>query len=63
MAVDNSILGVLVAGIGSLTTAISILWKRVNAFHKHTVKKLDECEEDREKLWKQIAKINGDDHG
>lgn len=52
MALDTTL---LTAAITGLAGAIGVLWKQVYAFHRHTEKKLEECEDDRKALWERIA--------
>lgn len=56
--------------ITALASCVSFLWHQVSAGHKDTVERLeemhqativrlDDCEEDRELLWAQVAKVSG----
>jgi hypothetical protein len=47
-----TLVGMLVAGIGSVSTALVQLWKKFEAESK-------ECQEDRKKLWVEIAQLKG----
>lgn len=50
-----TLVGMLVAGIGSVSTALVQLWKK---FEKES----QDCQEDRKKLWVEIAQLKGQAH-
>jgi hypothetical protein len=47
-----TLVGMLVAGIGSVSGALVTLWKKFE-------REARECQEDRKSLWKEIAVLKG----
>jgi hypothetical protein len=54
----------LFAGLGSVTAVVIMLWRKVESNHteakaelRETREKLNECEDDRIKLWEKISEL------
>ena len=52
--------GVFMAAITALAGVVAFLWKRIDSTNEQTRKDLKECQDDRERLWKEIARISGE---
>jgi hypothetical protein len=47
--------------VAAMSTVIGVLWKIHMRQHESVTKRLDECEEDRLKLWKQLVRVQSAD--
>lgn len=67
---DNPItlVGALVAGLGTLCTVVGVLWRygtkqnslvieKLEAMNNRIEKELEECKEDRKKIWDEIRAL------
>lgn len=55
---DFTLVGILLSGIAALGGALVKLWTKFEQRFTTLEKKLDECEEDRQDLWRSMAKID-----
>jgi len=56
---DPTTIGMLLAAITGLGSAIGVLWRQVTKHFVFIELKLKDCEDDRLELWKQLAKQAG----
>ena len=56
---DPTTIGMLLAAITGLGSAIGVLWRQVTRHFGNIEAKLKDCEDDRLELWKQLAKQAG----
>tara|TARA_E500000305_G_C3867860_1_gene163713 strand:+ start:381 stop:608 length:228 start_codon:yes stop_codon:yes gene_type:complete len=56
---DPTTIGMLLAAITGLGSAIGVLWRQVTKHFVFIEAKLKDCEDDRLELWKYIAKQSG----
>lgn len=49
----------LIIAITALTAAVLCLWRHFEANNKRLEKKHDECDADRQRLWKRLAELEG----
>ena len=54
---DYSLAGVLVAGLGILAKVIQVLYVKSEANTKVLQERSDECEDDRRRLWAELATV------
>lgn len=52
-----TIAGLLLAGLGVVSTAVGVLWRKLEAYAADIMCRLKECEDDREELWKRVADL------
>ena len=57
----TAIITIFTSAVGALSSAVVYLWRKIESYHKATTEKLEEtttkleeCEEDRKELWKQL---------
>ena len=54
-APDPTTMGILASSIAGLIGAIGVLWKHIASHFARIENKLQDCEDDRENLWRAIA--------
>lgn len=59
-APDPTTIGMLLTAITGLGSAIGVLWRQVTKHFATIEAKLKDCEEDRNDLWKTLAKQSGE---
>jgi hypothetical protein len=52
MSTEVTLLGAMVTGMGAMSGALTVLWRR---FEKLS----NDCEADRRRLWQEITKLKG----
>ena len=57
-AADPTMFTVLLSGIGSLAGCVAYLWKQQTDHFAKVEIKLNDCEEDREDLWRALIAAN-----
>jgi len=48
----------MIGAVTSLAAVVTFLWKQISDNHKETRAARDECEKDREKLWRALSSIS-----
>ena len=49
----------LLAAITALAGVVALLYRQVQEHYRQTLEKLNECEDDRNRLWQVIAEMRG----
>lgn len=57
---DSHIVAAFSAAFSALSSVIAVMWAKLSADHRKLAKRSDECEQDRDKLWRKIADLTGD---
>lgn len=50
----------LMGAVSALGTVIAALWRQVLNHHKTTMQRAEDCEKDREALWRAMADVKGE---
>ena len=52
---DPTMTNILLGAVSCLSAVVAFLYKQQVAYHLDTIKRLSECEEDRQELWGKLA--------